>query len=167
MIYLISGVPGCGKSSVSQKLAKHFGRSYLIEADIIRNFVISGYSSPANWNDETKSQFELSATNVCALANNAQKLNFEVIIDDAVSKDQQQIYFQLLPKAIKIFLYADLEEILQRNRNRDKHVDESLIRDVYQALIYRKDSDQWHSIDTTRIDIDATIEKILKLPAPV
>jgi gluconate kinase len=164
MIYLISGVPGSGKSTITKELVKKFKKGFLIETDILREFVVSGYASPTNWTEETESQFELATYNTCALAKNAQKYGFDVIIDDAVSTGQEKIYKQELPDAIRIFLSPSLEVILARNKSRGKFVDETLINNVYERLLFRKnDSKNWINIDTSNIDPETTVKRILDL----
>lgn len=162
MIYLISGVPGSGKSTIAKKLVKQFSKGFLIETDILREFVMSGYASPINWTDETEKQFELATYNTCALAKNAQKYGFDVVIDDAVSTGQEKIYKEELPEARRVFLCPSLEVILARNKMREKFVDETLIKNVYERLLPRKDNPkEWTSIDTSSLDEETTLNKIL------
>lgn len=162
MIYLISGVPGSGKSTIARELIGKFTKSFLIETDVLRGFVKSGYSSPTEWTKETSEQFRLAAQNTCDLAKNADKFGFDVVIDDAVSLEQEEIYVKELPNSRRIWLNPSLDIILDRNSKRGKLVDEQLIRNVYERLVNRKNMvDRWISIDSTHLTIQETLEKIL------
>ena len=41
-IWLITGIPGAGKSTVARLLAESFERAAYIEGDVLRGFVVSG-----------------------------------------------------------------------------------------------------------------------------
>ncbi|MBU0534793.1 AAA family ATPase [Patescibacteria group bacterium] len=161
MIYLIAGVPGSGKSTTANKLAQKLEKSFLIETDILRLFVKNGYASPANWTKETASQFELATLNTCCLAKNAEKFGFDVVIDDSVSIEQEKIYLKELPDAVMVWLNPRLETILERNQNREKRVNEGLIRNVYAKLSYRNTNpSKWHIINTDMLQIGSVVDKI-------
>lgn len=165
MIYLISGVPGSGKSTIANELVKKVERGYLIETDLIRDFVKTGYASPARWTIETTKQFELATYNTCVLAKNAEKYGFTVVIDDAVSIEQEKIYLAELPQAVRIWLDPSLEVITSRNKSRGKFVDEDLIKRVYENKSLNKinSADNWNIIDTSNLNVDETLERISSL----
>lgn len=135
----------------------------MIETDVLREFVKSGYSSPTEWTKETSRQFELAAYNTCCVAKNADKYGFGVVIDDTVSVEQEEIYVKELPNSIRVWLTPTLETILDRNKKREKLVDEQLIRSVHERLAYRKNIvDRWISIDSSSLTTEQTIQKILR-----
>ncbi|OGC47983.1 hypothetical protein A3A69_00570 [candidate division WWE3 bacterium RIFCSPLOWO2_01_FULL_37_15] len=164
MIYIISGVPGSGKSTTAEHLVKQFKKGFLIETDELRLCVKSGYASPTDWTSETTAQFELAAYNSCSIAKNAERYGFTVVIDDAVIVEQERIYTENLPDAFKVFLCPSLETILERNRNRNKNVPDALIRNVYKHLEYRKTNfNDWITLDNSNIDLEEVVKKILSL----
>lgn len=163
MIYVIAGISGSGKSTIGHALAKHFPKSFYIEVDALREFVVSGYSSPQHWTDETTKQIELATINAISLALNADKYGFQVVIDDAVFKDQEKLYFAKLPNALKFWICPDLDTILKRNSERQKHIPEKLVKNLYSHLEYRNTNKDWIQLDTTELSINQSVVKILEL----
>ena len=45
-LWLISGIPGAGKSSVSRALAESLSKSTHLEVDLVREIVVTGYLAP-------------------------------------------------------------------------------------------------------------------------
>lgn len=161
MIYLIAGVCGSGKSTISLALAKHFKKSYYIEVDSLRENVVSGYASPRSWTDETTTQFELATINAISLAKNADEYGFQVIIDDTVSIEQEKLYLKMLPNASKFWICPNIETTLKRNRERQKNIPEKLVLSLFSHLEYRKKSKDWFQLDTTDLSVAESVEKIL------
>lgn len=163
MIYLISGLSGSGKSAISKELAKKLKKSFYIEVDKIRELVISGYSSPFKWDKETSRQFELATLNTIALAKNAERYGFEVIIDDVVFMEQEKLYLQMLPEAKRIWICPNLETIQKRNIEREKNIPSNLVSKLYSHLSYREEDRNWIRLDTSNLSVSESIEAILHL----
>lgn len=163
MTYLIAGISGSGKSTIGKAFAKQFRKSFYIEVDSLRNYVVSGYSSPQEWNEETTKQVELATVNAISLALNADKYGFEVVIDDAVFKEQEKLYLSNLPNALKFWICPDLSTILKRNSERQKNIPEKLVQALYSHLDYRKTSKDWIQLDTTELSISESVQRILDL----
>lgn len=163
MIYLISGLSGSGKSTISKKLAKKLKKSFYIEVDRIRELVISGYSSPFKWDKETSRQFELATLNTIALAKNAERYGFQVIIDDVVFMEQEKLYLQMLPEAKRFWICPNLETIQKRNIEREKSIPSELVSKLYSHLSYRREDNNWIRLDTSNLSISKSVEAILHL----
>ena len=163
MIYIISGVSGSGKSTISKSLAKKLKKSFYIEVDKIREFVVSGYASPFKWNNETSKQYELATLNTIALAENAEKYGCDVIIDDTVFMEQEKLYLKMLPNAKRIWICPRLEIIEKRNKGRMKNIPFELVSKLYSHLSYRENSVDWIKIDTSDLSVSKSVQSILDL----
>ncbi len=66
-IWLINGIPGAGKSTVSRLLAARFSRGVHIEGDVLQErFIVSGGVNPGGEPaDEAQRQIELNVRNQC------------------------------------------------------------------------------------------------------
>lgn len=69
-VFLVSGVPGAGKTTVARALASRFPRSAHIEGDRVgEEFIVNGFVPPQGPpRDEARAQLQLRRRNMCALA---------------------------------------------------------------------------------------------------
>jgi predicted kinase len=84
--FLVSGVPGAGKTTVARALAGRFPRSVHIEGDLVgEQFIVSGLVPPQGPpEDEAQAQLELRRRNMCALADSFAEAGFIPVLDDVV-----------------------------------------------------------------------------------
>lgn len=121
-IFLITGIPGAGKTTVSRHLAERFERAVHLEADALQGLIVKG----ALWPDEepreeAHRQLALRALNAAQLAANFFDHGFTVVIDDViVGKDRLAIYERHLgPRPISLVVLAPpLEVALSRDERR-------------------------------------------------
>lgn len=81
-VFLISGTPGSGKTSVAQALLRHFPLGLHLPLDDFREFVVSGRASVFNWSEETDRQFALARTAAVGMATSYLEAGFAVALDD-------------------------------------------------------------------------------------
>lgn len=125
--FLVSGVPGAGKTTVSRMLAGQFARSAHIEGDLVgEQFIVSGFVPPQGPpGDEAQAQLELRRRNMCALADSFAESGFVPVLDDVVvSAGVLQGYLAGLRARplLLVQLAPSLEVIRRRDGARDKHV---------------------------------------------
>ena len=84
-VYIISGPPGVGKSSVSEELAYTFDKSAVIEGDSIYLMIKSGLGAP--WEDDGY-YMDLFWDNVISITNNLLARDMTVIINYVLFEDQ-------------------------------------------------------------------------------
>lgn len=77
MIYVISGPPAVGKSTVSKLIANSIPRSALISGDQVHHMIIGGHLAP--WKDA--SQDNLTWKNIAELTKNFLDFGFDIVID--------------------------------------------------------------------------------------
>jgi chloramphenicol 3-O-phosphotransferase len=84
--FLISGVPGAGKTTVAHALASQFPRSAHVEGDLVgEQFIVNGLVPPEGPpENEAQKQLQLRRRNMCALADSFAEAGFVPVIDDVV-----------------------------------------------------------------------------------
>jgi len=89
-VFLISGVPGAGKTTVARLLARHFPLGAHIEADEIQNLIVSGGLHPQEEPpEEALRQLRLRTRNVSLLADTFANARVVPVIDDTVVDRQR------------------------------------------------------------------------------
>ena len=114
-IFVVSGMPGSGKSTLSRKLAEHFDRAAHIESDCLQGFIVSGaeFGTPQGLNDEAKRQIDLRLHQATILAQSFTQAGFTAIIDDVVTGSRlEQLATTLAPTSFSfVMLLRDLESL--------------------------------------------------------
>ena len=85
-IWLFTGIPGAGKSTIAQAFAEHHDRAAFVAGDALRELVVSGVAWPEGneLEGETLRQYELSIRNQCLLARSFSEAGFLPVLDGVV-----------------------------------------------------------------------------------
>ena len=163
-IWLITGIPGSGKTSVSRALSERLPRSAHIEVDRLREMIVRGYVSPGQKPlAESDAQLALGARNAALLADSFMAKGFTSVIDDVVLRLQLAQYRIVLSRwPLRLVVLAPAIEVaLERDRQRvEKHVAArfSYLDEEFRAQM--RGQGLW--LDTSAIDIAETVEAIIQ-----
>lgn len=164
-IFLITGTPGAGKTSVSEVLCRRLSPSAHLQVDFFRKLIKGGYASPRNWNTEVERQYTLARKNAAQTAKNIAKAGFTVVVDDIVRQKwvrEWRQYFKDFNLRL-ILLNPKLNMAKKRNlKRRVWTVGEGIVENLHDLL--KKENRQengWQIIDNTHLSIEETVDMII------
>jgi predicted ATPase len=169
-IWLISGAPGAGKSTVSDALCRIFPLSVRIPVDDIRDWVRSGFASPVEWTAETTRQFALARRGAARIAADYFDAGYVAVLDDVVRESELEQYTDYLGETElrKVLLNPSLETVLARNaaprrKPFDAGILEAACRGLHPLLLEENTAERgWIVVDSTTLDIEQTIDAIVR-----
>lgn len=166
-LFIISGVPGTGKSCLCRALLQHYPFGLHLPVDDLREFVVSGIAHPVpTVGAETLRQFALARRGAGQLAALYGAAGFAVALDDVLGPADAAA-FHLPEEPHKILLRADLNVVLERNRVRqNKAFDPGHLEPVIRSLHAQQRVDEyerhgWHVLHTTHLSVNDTARRIL------
>lgn len=161
--FLISGVPGAGKSTVARALAAALPRSAHIEGDLVGDFIISGFVPPQGPpEDEAHRQLALRRHNTRALADSFAAAGFVPVVDDVVvSPSVLTGYLDGLQCRPLLFvqLAPSLDVVAQRDAARHKHFFDLWKHLDAEMRSWPDEPGLW--LDTSRLTVAETVSQIL------
>lgn len=162
--YLITGIPGAGKSTVARALAGALPWAAHIEADVLQAMLVSGGEWPTpEMRAVARRQLFLRARNAAVLANSFAAAGFVPVIDHIVISREQFEHVRSLVYVRPLHLVVlapSVEVMLARNRERPAkdvgetwaHLDAELRRELHGAGLW---------IDSSRMTVDAVVAEVL------
>lgn len=172
-IFILTGAPASGKTSISKALLKRFPYGVHIPVDDLRGMVVSGVSNPiGSWDDETERQFGLARDSAALIAKTYAQSGFVVVIDDVIFPDAVTHHYGSILAAYdlyKVLLRPNITVTKARNKNRkidgDKAQLERIIQPIYAHFatfdLNEMEQDGWCIIDTSHISIEETVSEVI------
>ncbi len=163
-IYVVSGLPGTGKSTVSRLLAKRFERGVHIESDLLQQLIVTGGLWPdGEPQEEAHRQLRMRDRLGCMLADAFFEENFSPVIDAVVIGSHVDKFWADIRNRPLLFvlLTPDLDVVSQRDATRpEKHVFDKW---GYLDAAMRNETPKvglW--LDSSRMTADETVDEILR-----
>jgi chloramphenicol 3-O-phosphotransferase len=170
-IFLISGCPGAGKSSLAKALLRRFDFGFYLAIDDLREQVVAGIAHPVpQYTEETARQFALAHAAAAASASIYAKAGFAVAIDDVMfASAAERLMQQLAPsRVLPVLLLPELSIALERNASRsNKNFDTSIlapvIRQIHGDFTAQIESfSGWLILDNSHITNDEAVEVVFR-----
>ncbi len=123
-VFLVTGIPGSGKSTVAGALAQRFSLGAHIEVDRLQEFIVSGGRWPGpEPEEEADRQLFLRARNAALLAESYADAGVLPVIDDVVALAPHLDFYRqaVRQRALTVVVLAPKPEVAaERNRERAK-----------------------------------------------
>jgi predicted kinase len=164
---IVSGMPGAGKSTVGERVARLLPRAALVKGDDVSIMIRSGgVRFGGDPPDEAARQSDLCLRNLCALANNFVDFGFTVFMDTVVG-DRATLHLLvslLSPRPVRLVVLAPgIETCRYRNTTRPAY--EQFAFDGYEQLdaTMKRDlgDDAWW-FDTSALTPEQTSEQLVR-----
>lgn len=157
-IYVVSGPPSSGKSTVSERLAGILSPCALISGDLVHHMIFSGRRPP--WVDE--SQAKLSWRNISCLAKNFLGGGYHVVVDYVCYPHEAEwLVGELEPLGARVkyvVLMARSETLMRRDTGRVNRMG-SRVLEVYEELLSSVDGN--HILNTDELSVEQVVNTII------
>jgi len=165
--FLITGIPGSGKTTVAQALARRYPLAAHVDDDMLISMIVSGNHPPTNEGDrESNRQILLRARNAALLIDSFAAAGVVPVFDDVVVRRAHLDYYRELVKTMPfhvVVLAPPLEAALRRDSQREKQV--AGLWTHLDAVLRDELSGEGIWIDSTDLTTGQTVDAILSKTA--
>ena len=165
-IFLISGPPAAGKTTLCGALLARFERGLHLPVDDLRGWVVAGMADSVPWIDETERQFRIAEAAAFDVAMRYRRAGFAVALDhcrNPARMDEAAAEAGCDP--VRVLLMPDLDVNLRRSHARtNKPFDPHLLDETiaFTNARYREDVGAgWLVLDNGAMTVEETVERVL------
>lgn len=160
-LYLISGPPGSGKSTIADALAASFAFGIHIHCDDIYNMVKGGYQLP--WDDKDGFLMDTMFDACIEVCKTYLSKGFVCVIDYVFHHNQLLSFIKKLNKPLSLtILLPEVDVNIDRDKNRTWTIGEERIE--FYNHYYQQEMPRFKQfiLDNTNLSPEATCQHILK-----
>jgi predicted kinase len=162
--WLVTGIPGAGKTTTSAALAARFSRGAHIPGDVIQHLIVGGSAPPDPFGDEEANHpTELCVRNQCLLARSFRSEGYAVVLDYVIgSAERLQSYLDQLPDEPigLVVLTPSIDVARARDREKPDEVVLQAWATLYEEMVHEL-AGQGLWLDTSGMSVAATVNAIL------